>query len=389
MALSRNRVRDSSPAIGIGTYLGYPEVWYRAGDRKVSTDVIGDFGGNHSLFIGSKQVRGSRVVLQTVSNIRTQIDPELGLPTQLHDFNQSNWTNDFGYQPTLDSYVNRLLAQTGPLTPNVQLPLALFELRDVPRMLRHAGDLLHKIRSLPYRYLDPVKEAAAANLAYKFGWEPIASDLSKLLGFAEAVKRRQQQIRKANTDRGLRRKVHLDSFSMPHSGNLTIWSTHGLYLSPSYEGIVTSETWGTVRWRVRDPNAYGTTPSFTEAGKINLGLQGGQIPIQLWKAFPWTWMIDWFADVSNILQANYNSVYYEPYRLSVMRTTVDKFGHKQIPLGGPNDYLTEGEYVATFKQRYANNAPSTHWTLKLPFLDNYKLSVLGSLAVLGASPRGR
>jgi hypothetical protein len=268
------------------------------------------------------------------------------------------------------------------LTPKVNLPLALFELKDIPGMLRHAGNLLHKIRHPSG--LNPVKEAAAANLAYKFGWAPIIEDLGKLLDFTEHANRRQQVLKKAYSKRGVRRKIDLDSFSQSHSGNLLVWSVYGSTLSPQYLGVVNSETWATIRWIVRDPTKYGYEPTFKEALHTALGFNKGQIPISVWKAIPWTWMIDWFTDISNILQANYNSIYFKPYRLSIMRTTVDTFEHKPILNinGSPLNYLTPGQYKATFKSRYVNNSPSTNFTLRLPFLDSYKLSVLGSLAVL-------
>jgi hypothetical protein len=110
-------------------------------------------------------------------------------------------------EESLASLVNRVLATTGPLTPRVNLPLALFELKDVPQMLRHAGNLLHGLRS-PSR-LNKVKEAAAANLAYKFGWAPIIDDLGKLFDFSAAVRRKQRELKQANSSNGLRRRINL------------------------------------------------------------------------------------------------------------------------------------------------------------------------------------
>jgi len=50
--------------------------------------------------------------------------------------------------------------------------------------------------------------------------------------------------------------------------------------------------------------------------------------------------------------------------------------------GNPASMLTAGTLKQEFKHRYANNAPTTNVTLRVPFMDSYKLSVLGSLAIL-------
>jgi len=278
--------------------------------------------------------------------------------------------------------VNRVLATTGPLTPNVNLPLFLFELKDVPRMLRHAGDLLHKIRRPSG--LDPIKEAAAANLAYKFGWAPIIQDLGKLLDFSEAAKKQQKRIKGAYSSKGIRRRITLEENQVANYGSKLVWSVYGLLLRVDYIGNVSYKTWATVRWTVRDPSKYGYEPSFNEALKTSLGLNAGQIPITVWKAMPWSWMIDWFTDISNVLQANYNSIYFKPSRLSIMRHTIDMIEHKPIMgfHGDPANMLTAGTLKQEFKHRYANNAPTTNVTLRVPFMDSYKLSVLGSLAIL-------
>jgi len=370
------RVRTLSGRIvgGEGTWAGSPISASYPTLRGSCTDVVGDFGGNHPLTLKREETFGSLYVRESGSLIL----PYPGMPTNWHN---ESW-GDWGPQPALSSYVNRVLATSGPLSPNLNLPLFIIELRDIPGMLRHAGNLLHKI-ARPSG-LNPVKEAAAANLAYKFGWAPLIEDLGKLLDFADAARIQQQRIKKAYSSRGVRRKVNLGSDSKGFTGSSWIWSTYGSFLKPQWIGSGNSTTWATVRWIVRDPSRYGYEPSFNEALRTSLGFNAGQIPITVWKAIPWTWMIDWFTDISNVLQANYNSIYFKPYRLSIMRTSVTRVEHKPIlNIGGnPGNYLTAGTRVVTFKYRYANNAPSASPTLRLPFMDGYKLSVLGSLAAL-------
>lgn len=87
------------------------------------------------------------------------------------------------------------LARTGLSSPSVNLPLSIVELRDLPRTLRHAGDLLHKLKTP--KDLRPINDAASATLAWQFGWKPIIDDLRKLMKFHDIVEKRRRQIDRA------------------------------------------------------------------------------------------------------------------------------------------------------------------------------------------------
>lgn len=376
MARIRNYARDAVE--GSGTFSGAPvsvSEWRKSGHCE---DTIGNPKGDNPLSLYHINVSGSMLVREVGGLVC--LHP--GLPTALYSYNAGT-----GFIPgeSIATLENRALAATGPLTPKVNLPLFLYELKDVPRMIRHAGNLLHGIRRPSG--LNPLKELAAGNLAYKFGWEPLIGDLGKLLGFADAAKKRQQQLREAHTKRGLRRKVSLGELSAPLGiSNLLIWSIYGTTLNPKVSGMCTSKRWATVRWVVRDQTQIGKTPTFNESMRTILGLNKGHLPIQIWKAIPWTWMEDWFLDISNVLTINYNSIYYKPSKLCIMVHSTLNFSHPTIPNvgGNPRNYCSAGFYTKEWKTRTVRPSPTANVTLRLPFMDNYKLSVLGSLATLKA-----
>jgi hypothetical protein len=342
------------------------------------TDVIGDYGGNHPLDAYRVEYTGSIITTNRPNGFTAN-----GIPSGMY----LELPGKLATPPPLNSYVNRLLSSTGPLTPRVNLPLFIYELKDIPMMLRHAGNLLHKIRRPSG--LDPAKEGAAATLAFQFGWAPLWEDLWKLADFTEAVSKKQQQLERANSEKGLRRKVDLAQDKWTAVGSTTLWSVYGLSLSQSYTSERGYKDWGVVHWKVRDPSRYGRRATHNEALKTALGLNPGQIPISVWKAIPWTWLIDWFTDISNVLQANYNMVYYKPYRLSIMRTSFNNRSYPRIyPISGSSPgECTAGTIKVTYKERYVNNSPSASPTLRLPFLDNFKLSILGSLTILRISSK--
>lgn len=276
---------------------------------------------------------------------------------------------------------NRLYASTGPLTPKVNLPLFIFELKDIPMMLKHAGDLLHKIRSPSRLSLD--KEAAAATLAYQFGWAPLIQDLSKLINFSELVHKRQLELRSANSSKGLKRNMTLfeDATSRTESQLLTS------FFGVASANVVTAtqhKVWATCRWKLRAGQQFGREPSHMEAFKSALGFSAGQIPITVWKALPWTWLVDWFADISNIMQATYNMIYYTPTQACIMEYRSVRETWPETSLNSPlrQGRVTAGERFYESKNRYVQLIPSVQPVLRVPFLDTFKLSILGSLAIL-------
>lgn len=321
------------------------------------------FTGNHQLDITKQWQEDAYIKLPS----RSGTIPLFGLvgTKTLNDFAPDN------------SYVNRVLSQTGPLTPRLYLPVSLFELRDIPRMLQHAGDLLHKI-SRP-RKLDLAAEAASANLAYQFGWKPLIEDIGKMIDFSDVVKKRQRMLKAAHSTNGVKRKVFLDEDSSKGPSGSSL--VNALMPNSKRTSQKTNKKWGTVRWTVRDQTQIGKEPSFGDAFRTAYGLNKGHIPINVWKAMPWTWAIDWFADISNVLQANYNMIYYKPSSVCIMTSLQTVYTYEQV--GKPTDpsYFRGGKMFYTRKLRTVHS-PNASISLRLPFMDSFKLSILGSMTVL-------
>lgn len=280
------------------------------------------------------------------------------------------------------SMFTTVLAQTGPTTPKVNLPLFVFELKDIPLMLRHAGNLLLKIRE-PSR-LDPIKEAAASTLAYQFGWKPLLGDLYKLLHFSDAVSKRQLELSMAHTSKGLQRRMTLTDTKTVSVVSTTVNTSVGFNLIRDLTRTQTVKVWGVCRWRVRDNQNFGYRPTHSESFRSALGLNPGQIAVSVWKALPWSWMIDWFANTSNVLQANYNMVHYKPLSLCIMENlkTTETFDPYTISSSTHTGFMSAGTRTRESKRRYVQTTPSVSYNLNVPFLDTFKLSILGSLAIL-------
>jgi len=328
-------------------------------------DVIGDYGNRHTFdSVQFERVEGGLYTEDVSASLKFESVPCAVSFTSAPGFNAN-------------SYMAKLLAMSGPLTPRLYLPVSLYELKDLPSMLRHAGDLLHKI-SRPSG-LNPVKEAAAANLAYQFGWKPLIEDIGKLLDFTDVVAKRQRILRGAHSSKGIRRKVTLDRFRNAASSSILVYSSFGRNLRPESTRYFDREVWGTIRWIVKDQSQIGKTPTFVDAFRTAYGLNLGHIPIEIWKALPWSWMIDWFVNISDVLQANYNMIYYKPSGACIMCKDTFTTQNNAIYKGVKVIY-TPAYYVMVNRRRFLPSVNNL-LTIKLPFLDNFKLSILGSLAV--------
>lgn len=363
----RTRSRSEDPISGFGVAAAGNRVDYtNYQQRGTCTDVIGDYGNDHPF--DSSQTRS----VGGIMNKHFKPPYFNGFPVRYKATEPPLMT-----VPVISTA--RVLSASGPITPRVNLPLFVFELKDIPMMLRHAGDLLLKIRRPSG--LNPLKEAAASTLAYQFGWGPLLQDLGRLLDFSASVEKTQRNIERANSSKGLKRRISLGEgktasmSTKPVTSDLSfLWSCQ-VSLTQSYK------QWATVRWRVRDSKQYGKRPTFMEGFRSTYGLNAGSVTIAIWKGLPWTWMIDWFADISNILTSYHNMIHYKPSNmcLMTMQTSTLSFPEQFI---APGDTISAMETTRTRKQRTVVSSPTPTFNLTVPFMDTFKLSVLGSLSIL-------
>jgi hypothetical protein len=98
------------------------------------------------------------------------------------------------------------VAKTNPSRPSVDLPVALFELKDFPQLFKSAGK--------PF-----FKKVAGANLSYEFGIKPLASDLAKLIMFSDILDKRVIELKRL-AERGLRRRIDVGTYeaTQVHNG---------------------------------------------------------------------------------------------------------------------------------------------------------------------------
>lgn len=266
------------------------------------------------------------------------------------------------------------VSRTNPSRPVVS-PLGWAQnLKDLPGMLKDVGKL---IRS-PKRLLSP-KEIANQHLGALFGWLPLFDDVKKLIEFGSYVNKRSDEIRRLYSASGLKRRISLGNDNKHEQHTYPTLSG-----GPSVDvdtAITTNETlWATVRWKPDMVPGFHS-PSDSErlalARRVASGMTVEGAIQGAWDLIPWSWMVDWFANVGDYITMSSNTIPASPVSVCVMRkkeTTVTfKPLSKPVWLqggGGRTLYVTKNRYVG-----------GAALEASLPYLDGRRLSVLGSLFV--------
>lgn len=245
-------------------------------------------------------------------------------PVPVHIFHSTpykTWTIDGQYYPVIldpgtragnlseyDAFFENDGSQFGaeafnrfkPGKPKVSLSVFLAELRDLPQMLM-AKSYAH--RNLGKHYL-----------AAQFGWLPFVSDIRKMIQTYHQMDRIMNSTIRANGKWLLRRGVIRTSnetvpFFCPPSGGGTWGFSPGTVgfedFSKCYaygENTVSEQVWFSGRFRYYIPGLERKMQNPRFRRNFIRKVYGLTItPADLWEAMPWSWLIDYFANVGDVM----------------------------------------------------------------------------------------
>jgi hypothetical protein len=248
-------------------------------------------------------------------------------------------------------------------------------------MLKDLGDYyrrLNNFRRRPNPALLSDRNLSGYFLNYNFGWAPFISDLMKMINFTETVDKRLRELENLRNRGGLSRKLRYLSDNSTSSSTATVESN--MYsMTGKRTWTTTREIWAVVKW-VPAPGLIklGHQELRSKMRDVVLGLDNAQQIANLWNALPWTWLIDWFADVGDYLQASNNSIAYLSGGVNVMRHTrtdlilSDMSPPSWVTLSGGRGYLDE-------KARGISTPSPINATL--PIVNGRQLSILAALNI--------
>lgn len=174
----------------------------------------------------------------------------------------------------------------------------LIELRDFPTLpLRHLATL-RNFRSLGDEYLNVV-----------FGWKPFINDLRKMYNLWHKIDSELAKLIRQNGHGINRRATIRDDTSVIQNANQTVaapFSSVSGYPTIGNSGTshvtqtttTTSKVWFSAKYRYYIPDIGSS--QWTRRAKLALF---GALPTPelIWEVLPWSWLVDWFSNVGDIM----------------------------------------------------------------------------------------
>jgi len=289
-----------------------------------------------------------------------------------------SWSNsqDITGDPFGISAYNRMK----PTQPNFQGLNAVYELREVPGMLRQR--LSH----------NDLKNIGSYYLALQFGWRPLLNDIRNFVRTQMNAQKRLKQLLRDN-GKPVRRRVVLQELSESTSVTMTGYNAFDpvfvtqMYRAPADIKETTTNirrVWASARFR------YWLPPGPQDVNwqrKMTAAIFGFQpSPAVVWNALPWTWLSDWFLDIGGILEnmdagvadrlaADYYYIMMENKSVGVR----DVVGHYYHQGGSPHDITGTSSYTVGNKGRVPGDPFG--WNTSENNLSGMQLSILGALGL--------
>jgi len=285
--------------------------------------------------------------------------------------------------PVPNGWMLDLVAGTNPSRPVLNIPEAVENLVSLPRMLKNLGDLILS----PASKLKP-KGFAGEYLGVQFGWRPLIEDLTKLLDVQSYVIKRNRELHQLYSGKGLRRRLKFaDDTAVTVTSGQYSFATTTVTLSCSL--TIKRSQWGTIRWYPTTPPPYHPDdPRWNLLStRLVLGATPEAMANGLWKVIPWTWLIGWFSNIGKYTLAHSWTVpatHSAGCFMSKAEATWRSAGVSWTNTkGGSLSHSGEASRVARTR------SVSTTVTAgeNMPYLDMFRLSILGSLFVQKFLPK--
>jgi hypothetical protein len=289
----------------------------------------------------------------------------------------SGWPNIPWTAVNTSYYRTLALANVSPYRSQVNLPLFLLELRELPGMLQQLGRVLKK----------QVKatDVAGGYLAYSFGWAPLVSDLLSLFDMTKKIEDRKAYFRRLESGTRIRRQLGtVQVRNTPGFIKSTVGHIGSTESSVVYRGslnlVESQKLWFTANAKLRQPLAMSNADLHSLSRNQVLGLRVN--PADLWDAVPWSWLIDYFTNIGDVLEAANGMISVSTTRMCLMCTSKIVVSVETVKLQEGYE-ISPGFVYATNKQRFPFSNP-TPAVSSMPFFTNHMLGIVGSLAVVKA-----
>jgi hypothetical protein len=359
-------------------------------------DTVGNWNGENGLLIDKMDKRG---IAPLSCNIVNPAGWTLVIRNWFPTVNTGSISHISQTIISDGALATEVLARSNPSKPYISVPNFLYEMKDLPGMIRDMGRLNIQLQNLARAKksgnVSPelmAGHAAGHYLGAQFGWAPLISDLKKLLDFQKQVDRRINDLdRLFNKNGGLHRTVGKPNPKKGKPGGFVVTSqefnpqyvTESVFFGVAgnivcnFHKTTVTKRWGSVRWTAVSLPSNRYTNKELQSLATRLVFGANLNPEAIWDAIPWSWLIDWFTNVGTFLGAYTNVIPVHastPLVMTHKRTvgTYTRVDNVSIISGGGGTTVLESK---------ARNLATATLSASVPFLSARQLSILSALAL--------
>lgn len=265
-------------------------------------------------------------------------------------------------------YASQTIARTTPSHPSVDVVQNVLEIGDIPRVLKLRGDTILRMTANEY-------------LRLEFGIKPLLKDIKRTLDWGQGVNKRFETIEKIRKTGGFRKTVQLANLSNTQMNNNIALQSAGAFFTDSFETYGNRIIRGHARYLPTvDFSKYTAGDMYAMAFKAYFGAEYSLSGF--WEGMPWSWLIDWFTNVGDLLMARRNIVPVTCQGVSLMRHTASASTTHAY-----NDGIRHIEAATVIKERKERYPASATLDAQMPLLSASQMGILTSLLIMkGKSP---
>lgn len=285
--------------------------------------------------------------------------------------------------PTTAQGVAKLLRETNPSRPLVDLPVFAAELKDLPMLMLN-------------RSKDLGRDLARGRLSLEYGWKPLIKDILGLLNFQAELEKRVEELKRLRTS-GLRRKRNLwDGSAISEDDNLAM-NLQGMIVRSKRNKVTVDKVSGFVKWvpdglpqRLLGLTSDNSKEIYAQAAQAMLGISNTIVdPSTIWEIIPFSWLLDWYGNTGDFLAASRNIVGAVPKKICLLRHIHTLQTHRIYSGGdvGFNLSTRNNDQFVIVHESKLRVPSSLTLAAHLPFLSERQVTILSDITRNGGLRR--
>jgi len=315
---------------------------------------------------------------RTIDGAEPPVNPRL-------QWSLPNWASTIAY----------VVAATNPGQPHISLPSFVGELRDFPALFTMFPEALMKSGR------GACARVGGSYVGYRFGWRPFLGDLRAMIDFVRQVSARLRWLLALARGKKIKRRCLLSKEVKKDHGDFISNSANGVLLEHRRSRVHRQWTWATTRWAFNPITGYSFFDNFHDwddvlhyAWRLTYGVNGFGALAAVWELTPWSWFIDWFFNVGQLIGGLNNSLPVILESVCWMRTTLTEVTYRltdryTMPswcwISG--DFMTRGKCKERLALAHSPLAQYFPALVAVPIFNGGQASIAAGLVAQMSNPR--